>query len=198
MLLRQLYVSLFDSSRFSEALDIAEQAVQLGVLSDALHQDAARAALAAGRLEPSLEHLRMAARVGPASRRAFHLWSLGGTLFLAARYSEAAAILHRAIRWATHDRSLYRAHLALARIAMGERVDNLQEIVDSLRESATGRGYGQFLLGHIAYAANEWATARKYLEAFLLNIEPGPFARRVSLAGELKMTRATLAKISNN
>src|ERR1043166_3339278 len=54
MLLRQLYLSHFEARRFAKALDVAEQALELDVLPDVMHQDAARAALAGGDLESSL------------------------------------------------------------------------------------------------------------------------------------------------
>ena len=90
MLLRQLYLSLFEGRRFKQAHTVALQALELDVLADVLNQDAARAALANGDLESALSHLRAAARRAPASRRPFHLWTLGSTLFLAQRYGEAA------------------------------------------------------------------------------------------------------------
>ena len=48
MLLRQLYLSYYEFRRFDRALEIAVQALELGVLTDVFHQDAARAALGAG------------------------------------------------------------------------------------------------------------------------------------------------------
>src|ERR1044071_5541301 len=104
MLLRQLYLSLFEGRRFRHAHTVALQALELDVLPDVLNQDAARAALANGDLEAALGHLRAAARRGPASRRPFHLWTLGGTLFLAQRHVEAAAALERVVRWGTKDK----------------------------------------------------------------------------------------------
>lgn len=198
MLLRQLYLSLFEGRRFEQAHSVALQALELDVLSDVIHQDAARAALANGDLESALGHLRAAARKGPASRRAIHLWTLGGTLFLAQRYAEAAAALSRAARWGTNDKPLYRAHLALARIAGGEEVDDLQDTIDELAESACGQGYGRFVLGHLAYAAGEWAVAKRYLDAFVKRTGTSRPALGIALEGEVRMTRATLAKMSAN
>ena len=198
MLLRQLYLSLFEGRRFKDAHAIAEQAIALNVLSDVLHQDAARAALAAGDLDVALEHLRTAARRGPASRRPFHLWTLGGTLFLASRYAEAIASLARAARWGTRDKPLYRAHLALAKIAGGESVSHLQETINALAESPSGQGYGRFVLGHLAYAAGEWTVARRYLEAFTKRTGEQRAAMMIALEGEVRMARATLKKIAAN
>ncbi len=198
MLLRQLYLSQFEARRFRHALDLALQAVELGVLPDVLYQDAARAALAAGELDQALGHLRMAARQGPASRRAFHWWTLGGTLFLARRYEEAIAALARASRWGTHDKPLYRAHLALAKIAGGETVSHLQETIDELAQAPCGQGYGRFVLGHLAYAAGAWPVARRYLDAFVKRTESGRVAMGIALEGELRMARATLSKMAAN
>lgn len=198
MLLRQLYLSLFENRRFRQAHTVALQALELDVLADVLNQDAARAALADGDLEAALTHLRAAARRGPPSRRPFHLWTLGGTLFLAQRYHEAVSALQRAARWGTKDKPLYRAHLALARIAAGETVEELQETINQLAEAPCGQGYGRFVLGHLAYAAGEWSAAKRYLEAFLKRTTESRPALGIALEGEVKMTRATLAKMSAN
>ncbi len=199
MLLRQLYLSHYEQRSFEPAHEIARQALELGVLVDVFRQDAARAALAAGDVDAALAHLRAAARRGPASRRPFHLWTLGSTLFLAHRYAEASAALARAARWGTRDKPLYRAHLALVRIAGGEHVEDLQSMIDELAAAPCGRGYGRFVLGHLAYAAGEWETARRFLDAFVRGTEtPARPALETSLAGELEMTRATLAKMAAN
>jgi len=198
MLLRQLYLSLFEGRRFKQAHTVALQALELDVLADVLNQDAARAALANGDLESALSHLRAAARRAPASRRPFHLWTLGSTLFLAQRYGEAAAALSRAARWGTKDKPLYRAHLALARMAAGESVEDLQETINQLAEAPCGQGYGRFVLGHLAYATGQWAAAKRYLEAFLKRTTNSRPALGIALEGEVRMTRATLAKMSAN
>jgi len=198
MLLRQLYLSLFEGRRFRQAHVVALQALELDVLADVLNQDAARAALADGDLESALGHLRAAARRGPASRRPFHLWTLGSALFLAQRYDEATAALSRAARWGTTDKPLYRAHLALAKIAAGEHVTDLQELITHLAEAPCGQGYGRFVLGHLAYAAGEWSAAKRYLEAFLKRTTASRPALGIALEGEVRMTKATLAKMSAN
>lgn len=198
MLLRQLYLSLFEGRRFQQAHTVALQALELDVLSDVLNQDAARAALANGDLEAALGHLRAAARRGPASRRPFHLWTLGSVLFLAQRYDESVAALARAVRWGTQDKPLYRAHLALAQIAAGESVQDLQETIDSLAAAPCGQGYGRFVLGHLAYAAGEWTAAKRYLEAFLKRTTASRPALGIALEGEVRMAKATLSKMSSN
>lgn len=200
MLLRQLYLSLFEERRFRQAHDIAKQALELDVLSDVLNQDAARAALADGDLEAALGHLRAAARKGPASRRPFHLWTLGSALFLAKRYDEAAAALERAVRWGTKDKPLYRAHLALTLMANGKPppTSALQDTIIQLAEAPCGQGYGRFVLGHLAYSSGNWVAAKRYLEAFLKRTTASRPALGIALEGEVRMTKATLAKMSAN
>jgi tetratricopeptide (TPR) repeat protein len=198
MLLRQLYLAHFETRRFHHAHELAMQAVELGVLPDVLYQDAARAALAAGDVDEAIGHLRMAVRHGPASRRAFHWWTLGSILFLAHRHGEAVAALSRASRWGTRDKPLYRGHLALAKIADGDDVPHLQEIIDALAQAPCGQGYGRFVLGHLAYAAGAWSVARKYLDAFVKRTESGRAALGIALDGEVRMARATLAKMAAN
>lgn len=198
MLLRQLYLSAYEARRFQRARGIALQAIELGVLVDVLHQDAARAAIGAGDLDAAVVHLRVAARRGPASRRPFHWWTLGSALFLGHRYAEAIAALERAVRWGTRDKPLYRAHLALARIASGERADGLQEVIDELAAAPCGQGYGRFVLGHLAYAAGEWTAARRYLESFVRRTEEARAPLAIALGGEVEMSRSTLAKMAAN
>jgi tetratricopeptide (TPR) repeat protein len=198
MLLRQLYLSHFESRRFRKAHEIAVQAIELDVLADVLHQDAARASLAVGEMEQAIFHLRAATRRGPASRRPFHFWTLGSIFFLEKRYDDAISALLRAARWGTREKPLYRAHLALARIANGETVRDLEDTMLELARSPCGQGYGRFVLGHLSYAAGEWTTARRYLEAFVKRTETGGTARGIALEPELRMARATLAKMSAN
>jgi tetratricopeptide (TPR) repeat protein len=198
MLLRQLYLSHYETRRFGRAHAVALQALELNVLCDVLHQDAARAALAEGDAKAALSHLRRATRRAPASRRAFHLWTLGSALFLLHRYAESAAVLTRAVRWGTHDKPLYRAHLALVRVAVGEHVDDLQAAIDDLASATCGQGYGRFVLGHLAYAAGQWAAARRYLHAFIRRTEAARPALAIALDAEVRMARTTIAKMSAN
>ncbi len=198
MLLRQLYLSLFESRRFEQAHDVALQALELDVLPDVLNQDAARAALAAGDVERSLAHLRAAARRAPASRRPFHWWTLGSTLFLARRYDEAAAALARAARWGTHDKPLYRGHLALALLSSGRGVADLDEIVHALEEAACGQGYGRFVLGQLAFTRGDWAGAKRYLDAFVRRTSASRASLGIALEGELKLAKDTLARMASN
>src|SRR4051812_24710093 len=120
LLLRQLYLSHMEARRFSEALTAAEQMIEADIMPDVARQDAARACLGLADREKAVEHLRLASRVSPPARRAFHLWTLGSVLYLMGHHREAAGALMRAHRWGTTERPLYLAQAALARRAAGE------------------------------------------------------------------------------
>jgi tetratricopeptide (TPR) repeat protein len=195
MLLRQLYLAYYETRRFAKALEISEQNLHLDVLPDVVHQDAARAAQALGDLDAAAGHLRLAARVGPAKRRAFHWWTLGSVYFLAGRHDEAISALTRAARWGTTDKPLYQGHLAVARCAAGEPVPELPALLERLAEVPAGQGYGRFVLGQLAYHAGRPGDARRYLEAFVKRSEGGRAALAIALDGEIALARKTLARL---
>jgi tetratricopeptide (TPR) repeat protein len=196
MLLRQLYLAHYETRRFEKALEVALQNLRLDVLPDVVHQDAARAAQALGDVDAAAGHLRLAARVGPAKRRAFHWWTLGSVYFLAGRYGDAVSALTRAARWGTTDKPLYQGHLALARFAGGEAVAEVPALLDRLADVPAGQGYGRFVLGHLAYYGHRWDEARRYLEAFVKRSEGGRTALALALDGEITLARATLARLA--
>lgn len=196
MLLRQLYLAHFEQKQFQKAVEAAEQSLRLGVLEDVVHQDAARAAAALGDLDNAARHLRTAARLGPANRRAFHWWTLGGLYFLAERYVQAIAALERATRWATRERPLYQGHLAAARIAAGGRVPQLVPIMSKLASVPAGQGYGRFVLGLLAYYAGRHDLARRYLEAFVTRTVEGRAPMSIALGGEVARAKRTLREIA--
>jgi len=195
MLLRQLCVAHFERGQFARAAEIALQAAELGVLADVMHQDAARALHAAGDVDAAIAQLRLAARVGPSSRRAFHDWTLGSMLFVAGRHAEAISALERAARWGTTDKPLYQGHLALAKCRAGEPVHELGALIERLASCPAGRGYGRFVLGQLAFEGARYAEARRYLEAFVQRTEHARRPMSVALAGELRLARCTLAKL---
>ncbi|HEX7670483.1 MAG TPA: tetratricopeptide repeat protein [Polyangiaceae bacterium] len=199
MLLRQLYLAHMEARRFAEALSVAERMIETGVMPDVAEQDASRACLGLGDATKALEHLRIASRVGPASRRAFHLWTLGSTLYLMGRAAEAASILSRASRWGTTARPLYAAQLALARRAAGEGREegslNLEELRDRLEEAPCGQGYGQFVLGELSFHLGDQATAKRYLEGFLRRTTEGRVALAVALSAEIQLAKRLLKTI---
>jgi tetratricopeptide (TPR) repeat protein len=195
MLLRQLYLSHMEGRRFAEALAVAEQMLTSAVMPDVARQDAARACLGLGDRESAIVHLRIASRVSPAARRAFHLWTLGSVLFLAGQHREAAGALARAARWGTTDKPLYRAQLALARRAAGEPAGGLRDARERLEEAACGQGYGQFVLGALAYEQGDHPSAERYLGTFVRRATGGRVALEVALAGEVAHARRLLRRI---
>jgi len=195
MLLRQLYLAYFEEERFERAALIAEQAVALDVLPDVVHQDAARAKQATGDVEGAIAHLRLAARLGPPSRRAFHWWSLGSLYYLVGRHEEAVGALARAARWGTRDKPLYQGHLALAQIALGQPPGDLDELIDRLVSVPAGNGYGRFVLGQLAFHARRWDDARQWLGAFVHRSTIGRPAMAIALRGEVEVARQMLGRI---
>src|SRR6187549_3250663 len=197
LLLRQLYLSHMEGRRFADALAIAEQMVDTSVMPDVARQDAARACLGLGEREKAIEHLRIGSRVSPPARRAFHLWTLGSVLYLEGRYQDACGALSRAARWGTRDKPLYLAGLGLAQLAAGEDdVPDLAELRERLSDAACGQGYGQFVLGELCYALEDWAGAVRYLRAFLKRVTGGRVALQVSLSGEIKRARSLIRRAS--
>ena len=197
MLMRQLYLAHYEERRFDKALAVAQQNIELCVLPDVAHQDAARAAQALGDVDAAAGHLRLAARVGPAKRRAFHWWTLGSVYFLAGRHHDAVSALTRAARWGTTDKPLYQGHLALARCAGGEQVPDLPDLIARLAAVPAGQGYGRFVLGHLAHHDQRWDEAKRYLEAFVARSEGGRAALALALAGEIALAKRTLASLPN-
>jgi tetratricopeptide (TPR) repeat protein len=197
MLLRQLYLAHMETEHFDEALVVADQMIDTGVMTDVARQDAARACLGLDEPERALEHLRIASRVGPASRRSFHLWTLGSTLYLLGRHREAAGTLARAARWGTTAKPLYLAQLALARQAAGDDVDDFVELRERLEEAPCGQGYGQFVLGAIAFQQRDYLAAKRYLEGFVKRTTEGRVALAVALRAEVVEARRLLHDMRN-
>jgi tetratricopeptide (TPR) repeat protein len=200
LLLRQLYLSQMEGRRFAEALVIAEQMVETSVMPDVARQDAARACLGLGEREKAIEHLRIGSRVSPPARRAFHLWTLGTTLYFQEDYAAAATAFERAFRWGTTARPLYRAQLVLARLALGRKlsprgVSALAEARRDLEAATCGQGYGRFVLGELAHRQGDRGAARSYFEEFIARSDTGRVALRVSLSAELARARHLLSAL---
>ncbi|HEU4577417.1 MAG TPA: tetratricopeptide repeat protein [Polyangiaceae bacterium] len=197
MLLRQLYLSQMESEQFGSAADTAREILELNVLPDVAAQDLARAQLALGEPAKAIEELRRASRVGPASRRAFHLWTLGTVLYFREDHAGAASAFERAVRWGTTARPLYRAQLLLARLGQGRRLSAraLAAARQELEAAACGQGYGRYVLGELAHRQGDVAAARAFLEEFSARSAAGRAALRVSLASELARARQLLSAL---
>lgn len=198
LLLRQLYLSHMEARRFADALVAAEQMISMDIMPDVARQDAARACLGLGERERAVEHLRLASRVSPPARRAFHLWTLGSILYLMGHHREAAGALMRASRWGTTEKPLYLAQAALARRAAGEggggaaAGGDLAALRERLADAPCGQGYGQFVLGELAYEAGDFTAARQYLRLFIKRTTSGRVALEVALSGEIAHARRLL------
>lgn len=197
MLLRQLYLALFEERRFEKASEVSKQVLALDILPDVAHQDAARVRQALGDVDGAAAHLRLAARVGPPSRRAFHWWTLGSVFHLARRYDDAISALTRAARWGTTDKPLYQGHLAVVRCENGERVADLATLIARLADVPAGQGYGRFVLGQMAYYCGLQEDAQRYLEAFVRRSESGRAALAIALAGEIARAKETLSSLAH-
>jgi tetratricopeptide (TPR) repeat protein len=195
MLLRQLYLSHYEGRRFEQALAAAHQLLELGILRDVAYQDAARAMQAMGDIDGAAGQLRLAARVSPANRKAFHWWTLGSIYFLARRYDEATSALERASRWGTTDRPLYQAHLAVVECARGNRCAELPALMERLAEVPAGQGYGRFVLGQMAFYGGRRDEAKRYLTAFVRRSTTGRTALSIALEGEIAEARRLLAAL---
>ncbi len=191
MLLRQLYLAHLESERFDEARAVAEQAIALGVLVEPAYHDAARACIAVGDLRGAVGHLRMASRRAPAHRRSLHLWTLGRVLFFEGRYSEALAAFTRALRWATENQALYRAHVALARRHRGEDVD-LRLAYEALGASSPLPLYAEFLGAQLLRFLGEPRLAITLLRQFLKQVADAPLEVSVGLLAEVRLARSWL------
>lgn len=196
LLLRQLYLSHMEGRRFADALAIAEQMLGASVMPDVARQDAARACLGLGDRDGAIEHLRIASRVSPPARRAFHLWTLGTVLYLEGRYQDACGALSRAARWGTTDKPLYLAGLGLSRLAAGEDVPELAELRERLSDAPCGRGYGEFVLGELCFALGDYAGAARYLRTFVKRVTSGRVALQVSLSGEIQRAKRLIRRAS--
>jgi tetratricopeptide (TPR) repeat protein len=197
MLLRQLYLSHMEAERFDKASEIARAAIELGVMADVACQDLARAYLGLGRYREAIEELRRASRLGPASRRAFHLWTLGSICYFRGDFSGAVLAFERAVRWGTTARPLYEAQLLLARWQLGgaKPPAALADARQALEEAPCGQGYGRFVLGELCHRLGDWAAAREYLEEFIGRVDEGRVALRVGLGAELERARSLLASM---
>ena len=92
---------------------------------------------------------------------------------------------------------LYQGHLAIARIASGERIRELGALLERLRAVPAGQGYGRFVLGHMAFHARRFREARRHLEAFVERSTSGRPALAIALEGEVQLARDVLARITS-
>lgn len=196
LLLRQIYLAEIDEGNDLAALRLAEQMIDLGTLGDIARQDAARAAVGVDDIDAAIGHLRIAARVCPAGRRAFHYAHLGSLLRFGGQTEQAIEAFSRASRWATEDRDLYQAQQALAEAAHGRTNADLGQLRSRLENNAEPRAYALWVLGELCVLLGDPVTGAEYLRRFLERQKSAPRAKTLSLKGEVAHANALLQEIS--
>lgn len=194
VLLRQLYLARFAERQYRRALELAQKMVETGTLTDLAHHDAARALQALADLPGAIAEQRLAARAAPTGRRSFHYWSLATLAHFAGDVDGALVALGHGLRWARRDRPLLRAHAAYIRLDAGRAAPALAGTVASLQRAKCREGYGQYLLGMLAWHMGDLPRAVLHLRAFLTRNADADEAKAATLREELRRARLTLAR----
>lgn len=197
LLLRQLYLAHLELRQLRRAVEVARQMAEVGPLRDIAHHDVARALFALGDARGAIAAQRLAARSSPASRRSFHLFSLGSYQHFSGDVTGAIATLRRAERWAMRDRPLIRAYLAYVRLDAGKAVRELGRIIAELQRAKCREGYGQFVLGMLHQQMGDERRAAVHLRAFLTRNASADPAKVLTLREELRRARLALAAIES-
>lgn len=194
LLLRQIYLADIEEGRDLEALQVASAMIDLGTLGEIARQDAARAALAVRDVASAIGHLRIAARVCPPERRAFHYGHLGALLRFDGQQEQAIDAFEKALRWATSNRHLYEAQRALALVASGTPSDDLNTLRGDLESLEERPAYALWVLGELCLLLGDVGAGRNYLQQFLARQEGSPRAKSLSLRGEIDHATTLLGK----
>lgn len=190
LLLKQAYDAALALGRAEDALERAEEMIDLGPLGDVARHDAARAAAALGAIEVAADHLQIAARIAPLERRAFHFGTLGALLRFAGHSEEAAAAFKKAERCSTDDPAIYRAQRALAdgdRGAVPE--EQWAELRAALEQGESRKGYTLWVLGELCARQGDRPASRTYMSEFLRRLERASPLKCLSLQGEIARAR---------
>lgn len=198
LLLRQLYLAFLAQRELKRAAEVARQMTRVGAMPDVAHHDAARALYALGDVRAAIGEQRLATRAAPASRRSFHAWSLATWQHFAGDVDGALTSLRRARRWASRGGPLLRAHAAYVKLDAGRGVRRLDEILRDLQKSRSREGYGQFLLGMIAFHMGDRRRAAPHLRSFLRRNASADEAKALTLREELRRARLALARIESD
>jgi hypothetical protein len=195
LLLRQLYLARFGERQYRKALALAEEMIAIGgSLVDLAHHDASRVLQALADLPGAIAAQRLAVEVAPPGRRSFHGWSLATLQHFAGDVDGALASLSQALRWSRRDRPLLRAHAAYIQLDAGRAAPALAGTVASLQRARCREGYGQFLLGMLAWHMGDAGRAAMHLRAFLARNAYADEAKAATLREELRRARLVLAK----
>lgn len=198
LLLRQLYLVHIEEDQLQPALDIVTQMAAIGPMRDLAAHDRARVLWARGDMREAIEAQRHAARLAPPDRRSFHALGLASLQHFAGDADAALRSLERAERWSHRDRVLVRAYRVYVELS-GDRVpERLEETRKALAQSPLREGYGQFLLGMIAFELGDHPMAAVHLRAFLRKNAAVDRAKALTLREELRRARRALADIESD
>jgi tetratricopeptide (TPR) repeat protein len=204
LLLRQLYLSFVEEDQLSPALAIADQMARVGPMRDIALHDRARALWARsesaerGEVRLAIEAQRQAARIAPPDRRSFHAMALGTLLHFAGEHDAALRALARAERWSHRDRPLIRGYRAYVELDAGLVPEGIEETRRALGASPLREGYGQFVLGMIAFSLGDRRRAAVHLRAFLRKNASVERAKALTLREELRRARRALADLESD
>jgi hypothetical protein len=194
LLLRQVYLAELERQQFETAALCAEQMVQVGNLSAVAHADAARAYAAAGNLAKAVLHQRLAARLAPGSLRSVQYARLSRLLRLNQQRSQARLALRHAHVWATWDRALVRAEIALLEVESGLKV-NAAAAYEALEQSFVPVALSYYVAAELALVLGEEAVARRLFNEFVGRCAALPLVERVSLLAESRRARSLHAPL---
>ena len=194
-LLRQLYRGQLEESDLEGALQTAKRMTNFDTMRDVAYHDVSRVLSAFGDFEGAVWQQRAAARYAGPDRRSFHLWSLATVEHFAGRNESALQTLDRAVRWATHDRSLIDAHRAYIQVSSGDAPEGLDDTLERLSRDGL-RGYRLYLRGMIAYHQGSSAVAQLFLERWIRSHANSDSAQKITLHEELRRSQAALSALS--
>lgn len=196
LLRRQIYIGRAWEHDWIQALEIAEENIESEALGDLARQDAARAASALGAYDAALGHLRVAARIAPAERRAFHTGALASLLRFGGRPEASVEAYEAALRWASTHRPLYRAQLELARLAANDRPQvSLEELNHELEDAEFSLGYSDWVRGEILFLMKDYALAKKFLLQFVERLAEANPLKVATLRLELLHAQRLLSQL---
>ena len=198
MLLRQLYLAQLEDEDFDTALSVANQMVHVGTMMDIAFHDRGRVHIARGELRKAIEAQRLASRHAPPQRRSFHTFALAQFQHFAGESETSLRTLERALRWSHQDRPLVRGFRAYVELETDRVPEALEATRRALSASPMREGYGQFVLGMIAWHLGDKRMATVHLRAFLRKNASADKVKAATLREELKRARQVLAETESD
>lgn len=198
LLVRQLYLVHVEEDQLARALEMAAQMLAIGPMRDLAQHDRARVLWARGDARQAIEAQRHAARLAPPDRRSFHALALATFQHFHGDVAGSLRSLERAERWSHRDRVLVRAYRVVVELGDDRVPEGLEEVRAALAASPLREGYGQYLLGIIAFELGDRRRAAVHLRAFLRKNAAVDRAKELTLREELRRARLALAEIESD